>query len=740
MRTLSSSFALSFLYVVALGADDLRIHNASELISFSNNVNSGTNYSGTTVYLVSDIDFTPPLSQQFEPIGNASFKHFQGTFDGQGHTINNLIFNSSTLYVGLFGNSKEGAIIKNVVLADSCSFVSSSTFGNPNIGGISGYCESCTIDSIVNMASATYIGNESSSHYLGGIVGRAIGSSAIKNCVNYGPVTYSGASSTNSNVGGVVGFCGGDGTKYIQNCANYGAITHGGESKKLYMGGIIGNSFLGVINIENCVSGGRIVNSGEVSGDNYVGSITGSIGDATIKGTTNVANCLWTSDVGYDKAYGYKYSNTDVTVTNSSLRELTKETVVELNEYIKKNSTWSKWFMLHPNGGRINNLTQEKLVVTQKNFPDPVKEGYTFLFWCKDAGCTEKYDPKTTSISGVTDLYAQWNVFVVTLDGNGGTPSQQNKSVLFNKAYGALPEPTRSGHTFAGWFTGASGGERVTEEDIVGIARDHTLYAHWTANNYTITFIFNTKENEVRSLNFNETIVYPENLTREGYTFNGWSPKSETMPSENITVTAQWAINNYTITFVFNNGKENEVRTLNFNQTIVYPENLTKEGFIFNGWYPKPERMPAEDIIVTAQWIEKPVESEESSLESGKSQSEHEESSSESEKSLYSSEEPSEFVEIVFGKKDLKEEEIKEVIQEYVKVDFTIVKIETANEAGETKIIVKFNDKETAESFVELIKAGSGKKSAIIRVSYIYEKIRSWSLSLRPVFPFLIFA
>ena len=175
--------------------------------------------------------------------------------------------------------------------------------------------------------------------------------------------------------------------------------------------------------------------------------------------------------------------------------------------------------MLHLNGGRINNLNQETLIVTQKHFPSPVNEGYSFSFWCLDAGCAERYDPQTTDITGVTDLYAQWNVFVVTFDFGNGTKT--TKTVTYGESYGTLPNPAeRTGHTFDGWFTEEE--EKVTEETTVNIVSDHTLYAHWTINNYTITFVFNNgAENEVRVLNFNETIVYPEDPTREGHTFNG---------------------------------------------------------------------------------------------------------------------------------------------------------------------------------------------------------------------------
>ena len=72
-----------------LGEDELLIKNTSDLIALSKNVNNGTAYPGTTVFLDADIDFSGVLSeQQFKPIGTSYY--FQGTFNGQGHTISNL--------------------------------------------------------------------------------------------------------------------------------------------------------------------------------------------------------------------------------------------------------------------------------------------------------------------------------------------------------------------------------------------------------------------------------------------------------------------------------------------------------------------------------------------------------------------------------------------------------------------------------------------------------------------------
>ena len=63
----------------------------------------------------------------------------------------------------------------------------------------------------------------------------------------------------------------------------------------------------------------------------------------------------------------------------------------------------------------------------------------------------------------------------------------------YNSTYGTLPTPTRTGYTFAGWYTAASGGTKVTNTTVVNTASNHTLYAHWTANKYKVLFDTNDK-------------------------------------------------------------------------------------------------------------------------------------------------------------------------------------------------------------------------------------------------------
>ena len=70
--------------------------------------------------------------------------------------------------------------------------------------------------------------------------------------------------------------------------------------------------------------------------------------------------------------------------------------------------------------------------------------------------------------------------YTVTFDSDGGsTPSPQSKSVTVGSTYGTLPTVSRSGYTFAGWWTSQSGGTEITSSSTVSSSSDHTLYARW---------------------------------------------------------------------------------------------------------------------------------------------------------------------------------------------------------------------------------------------------------------------
>ena len=143
--------------------------------------------------LKNDIDFTGSLSEQFASIG-ANDKSFHGTLDGQGHTIS---ANSVSEHSVLFGRL-EGAI--NVIVLDSsCSVPCSCTAKyDDHTGGITGYCNCCTIENTVSMGNVTSTGSTSNGLYFGGTAGglSALNKETIMmNCGNYGPIAHTDYSS-----------------------------------------------------------------------------------------------------------------------------------------------------------------------------------------------------------------------------------------------------------------------------------------------------------------------------------------------------------------------------------------------------------------------------------------------------------------------------------------------------------------------------------------------------------------
>ena len=99
---------MTFLLVVTslvngVVGEELRIRSVDGFIQFSKDVNNGMNYSGTTVFLGSNIDFT---GETFESIEISDSNYFNGTFDGKGHVISNLNVTSPPDLLGYSGSQK----------------------------------------------------------------------------------------------------------------------------------------------------------------------------------------------------------------------------------------------------------------------------------------------------------------------------------------------------------------------------------------------------------------------------------------------------------------------------------------------------------------------------------------------------------------------------------------------------------------------------------------------------------
>ena len=235
--------------------------------------------------------------------------------------------------------------------------------------------------------------------------------------------------------------------------------------------------------------------------------------------------------------------------------------------------------------------------------PDGISEDAQ-LYWTDENG--NCYKPGDTVPADVSMLSITGDYEVIYLPGTYGTGSAVTDMKPHNNILtlrGALF--TRAGYTQVGWST-VDGGEKVYDfEDIYTKNEALTLYPVWNTNKYTITFDTNGgSEIAPITQDYGTEITAPDNPTRKGYTFKGWDKEiPKTMPAENITVKAQWEINQYTITFDTNGGSEIAPITQDYGTEITAPANPTRKGYTFKGWDKEiPKTMPAENITVKAQW------------------------------------------------------------------------------------------------------------------------------------------
>ncbi len=224
--------------------------------------------------------------------------------------------------------------------------------------------------------------------------------------------------------------------------------------------------------------------------------------------------------------------------------------------------------------------TAKKLTANTYN-----RTGYTFKEWnIKADGSSTSYSDKESvknlisANNGTVTLYAQWkaNDYTVTFNANGGTTSTSSKTVTYDSTYGTLPTPTKIGSTFAGWYTALSNGTKVSSSTKVSTATNHTLYALWNKNNYTVTYNANGGITSATSKNYNygDAVSLTPTASKSGYTFVGWATSptatkpatSITMPAGNITLYALYSIevsdvSNHTYPS-YNKIKSNEVELI----------------------------------------------------------------------------------------------------------------------------------------------------------------------------------
>jgi uncharacterized repeat protein (TIGR02543 family) len=236
---------------------------------------------------------------------------------------------------------------------------------------------------------------------------------------------------------------------------------------------------------------------------------------------------------------------------------------------------------------------------------DPTREGYTFTGW----------DTVFTNVTGDLTVTAQYtiNTYTVTFNNNGGDTEAdpQTKTAEHGGNVGTLPAaPTKVGHNFVGWNTQADGnGDEFTA--ATAVTADLTVYAQWAINQYTLTYT--AGENGSITGDSPQTVNHGASGTAvtaepaEGYQFVDWSdgstanPRTDTNVTADISVTANFAINTYTVTFKDHDGTTLKTETVNHGSNATAPADPTREGYTFTGWDTVFTNVTG-DLTVTAQY------------------------------------------------------------------------------------------------------------------------------------------
>ena len=225
---------------------------------------------------------------------------------------------------------------------------------------------------------------------------------------------------------------------------------------------------------------------------------------------------------------------------------------------------------------------------------EPTKTGNTFLGWYTDAEFVNEITEITKGSTGDLVLYAKWakNVYVVTFDYSGGTGSIDSMNVTYSEAYGSLPEATRKGYTFLGWYLGET---HVRDDSTVILASNHTLVAKWSRNKWTVSFSADGGTGNISS----KEILYGDpygtlpTLTKTGYTFGGWYYNGNQVTADtlmqvdgNHILTPKWTAISYTVYFDYNGGSGSTTsKTVTYGQQYGTLPTATNVGYSYKWYY-----------------------------------------------------------------------------------------------------------------------------------------------------------
>ena len=352
----------------------------------------------------------------------------------------------------------------------------------------------------------------------------------------------------------------------------------------------------------------RAILSGESTNKNEGGGIC-SVRNLTIRDNVTVSGCTANEESDAMSIGGGDANNSPTEIIGGTFDgSVTNGGTISGGTF--RDKVWNSGTL---SGGQFTGSVVNRGTITNGTFGGEVtnESGRSFgtisggIFNGKVTNINDTSAPEETPgrISGGTFNGKVIGAYTVTFQSEGG--SEVASQIRANTPADQPADPTKEGYTFIGWYNGESEWNFETP-----VTADLTLTAKWQVNQYTITFKpENGGQDIVIKQDYGTAITAPANPTKTGYTFAGWDREiPTTVPAEDMTLTAKWQVNQYTITFKPENGGQDIVIKQDYGTAITAPANPTKTGYTFAGWDKTiPSTMPAGDMTITARWTENRV-------------------------------------------------------------------------------------------------------------------------------------
>ena len=208
----------------------------------------------------------------------------------------------------------------------------------------------------------------------------------------------------------------------------------------------------------------------------------------------------------------------------------------------------------------------------------PTKEGYTFSGWSE---IPETMPANNVIVTGSFTV----NKYNLTYKVDGET--YKTAEMEYGSTITPETAPTKEGYTSSGW----------SEIPETMPAKDVTVTGLFSKGEYQLTYIVDGKVYKTIRMDYGNNITAEIAPEKDGYTFSGWSEIPATMPAKDVTVTGNFTVKKYNLTYKVD-GKTYKTAEVEYGATITAETAPTKEGYTFSGWSEIPETMPAKDVII----------------------------------------------------------------------------------------------------------------------------------------------